>query len=453
MIFDGKPTRDITPDDLRRLVSERVAEDRHLDYKEQAYDQRNPNALYELLKDITAFANADGGYLIMGIREDGPRRAMTFVNVENDEAIRRSMIDRCLAHIEPRPRGLDIAALDVDGNSILVIHVPEADRKPLCARPDAEHHYFWRRYEDGNKLMSTAEIRECFEGDRVHRELAELRREFAEHSREHVVSREAEMEVDDSNLLHLQTPERFVSHMEQQFLAKVGDTPYYRLWVMPIPVNQLNLRARRTDLVQLLHKPPKLRDSGWDVTPVGDFQHTAIGMICDRTDFRHLRLLWNGHLEFWTRADDMGFHWDEFNSQPPYRLLFPYAIIEAAACFVRLMSQVCHLADYHGQFHFGLGLYGIKGQFLLPGAPDTFGYMRKRSEMGESYGPQPFASQRLIVGPVDAEADDLPNAVAWRLASQVYYRFGYADDQIPFFDAEHRCVLGSEHDGTEGSTR
>lgn len=447
MIFDGKPTRDITSDDLRRLVSEHVAEDRHLDYKEQPYDQRNPNALYELLKDVTAFANADGGYIIIGISEDGEGQAADFVNVENDEAIRRSMIDRCLTHIEPRPRGLDIAAFDVDGNTILVIYVPEADRKPLCARPDAEHQYFWRRYEDGNKLMSTAEIRECFEGDRVHRELAQLRREFAEHSREHIVSRETEMEIDEGNLFTLQSEEAFLRHQEQQFLTAIGDHPYYRLWTTPIPINQIDLRGQRMDLVRLLRNPPSLRRSGWDVTPVGDFQQTAIGLICDRIDFRHLRTLWNGHVEHWTQVDDVSFHWEESNAPPPHRLLFPYAIIEPIECFAHLVREICRLANYHGDIRFGLGLYNIRGQCLLPGNPGTFGYMFARSDVGRPHGLQPFNDQHLIANPVTKHADELPNEVAWHLASQVYYRFGYADDQIPLFDDGHRCTLGDEQGG------
>ena len=448
MILDGKPTRDITVDELRRLVADRVTEDRHLDFKQTAYSQTD-SGTKELIKDVTAFANADGGYIIIGAQEDGDGRVTGFADVPDAENARRSIIDRCLARIDPRPRGLDVAVFGVDGTTILVIHVPESDRKPHCARPDAEHHYFWRRYEDGNKLMSTAEIRECFEGDRVYRELAELRRESVEHAREHIVSRESEMEIDEGNLFALQSEEVFLRHQEQQFLAEVGNTPYYRLWATPFPVNQLNLRDRATELIRVLRSPPKLREGGWDVTPVGDFRQTAIGLVCERTDFRHLRLLWNGHLEFWTRADDTAFHWDESNSRPPYRLLFPYAIIEAAACFVRLAAQIYHIDEYHEQLRCGLGLYGIEGQFLLPGAPDTFGYMMDRSHIGQPYGPQPFGSRRLIVSPVDAQADDLPNAVAWHLVSQLYYRFGYADDQIPLFDAQHQCTLG---DGQPGQT-
>lgn len=444
MIFDGKPTRDITADQLRRIVEERVAEDRHLDYKRCPYTG-NHAGTRELLKDITAFANADGGYLLIGMDEDGTGHASGFVNVENADAARTSMIDRCMARIEPRLLELDIQSIEVDDNTVLVVRVLESDRKPHCAKPDAEHHYFWRRYEDGNKLMSTAEIRECLERDRVHRELIELRREMGEWRGERTIARELEMEIDEGNLLQLQTPHAFLQHVEERFLAAIGERPYYRLWATPIPVNALNLRERRTDLLQVLRDPPKFRESGWDVTSVGDFQQTSLGLIGTRIDYRHLRLLWNGHLEFWTPADDASFGFDDlFAQQPTHAFLLPYAIIESAACFVRLVQDICRVVNYHGELQFDLGLYNIHGRCLAPGGPGTAGYAHARSNAGRPGGPQLFRGQHLRVNAVAERASNLPDTVAWKLVSQVYYRFGYVDDQIPLFDAGHQCAMASQ---------
>jgi len=442
MIFDGKPTDEIDVEELRQLLTDHVAEDRYLDYKQAAYPQ-NDHGTGELTKDVTAFLNADGGYLIIGVREDGQRRAEALVSIEDAEGSRRSIIDRCLARIDPRPVILDIRSIDVDGSTILVIRVPESDRKPHCALPDAEHHYFWRRYEDGNKLMTPAEIRECLEGDRVGRELANLRLELLESRHEQTVAREAEMEINEGNLFQLQTEAPFLQHMEQQFRAATADHPYYRLWATPIPVNQLNLRDRRGQLLPLLQNPPKLRASGWDVTPVGSFRQTAIGLICDRTDFRHLRLIWNGHVESWTRADDEAFHWDQaLAGPPPWRFLYPYAIIEPVVSLVLLAKEMSRVAEYTGEIHFGLGLYNIQGQYLPPCAPDSIRYVTARMDVAQPYGPGFFADQNLIVPPITAPAEELPGTVAWQLVSQVYYRFGHADDQIPLFDADHQCTLG-----------
>jgi hypothetical protein len=46
----------------------------------------------------------------------------------------------------------------------------------------------------------------------------------------------------------------------------------------------------------------------------------------------------------------------------------------------------------------------------------------------------------------------LPDAVAWHLISQVYYRFGYTDEEIPFFDAQRVCTLDERPKEGAGST-
>jgi hypothetical protein len=33
--------------------------------------------------------------------------------------------------------------------------------------------------------------------------------------------------------------------------------------------------------------------------------------------------------------------------------------------------------------------------------------------------------------------------VAWRLVSEVYYGFGYSEEEIPFFNDLHECTLGT----------
>jgi len=259
------------------------------------------------------------------------------------------------------------------------------------------------------------------------------------------------MEVDNNNLFRLKSEDKFLDYVEKQFLAAVGERPFYRLWAMPSPINGLELRNRQPEVVKLLRNPPKFRDAGWDVTPASEFGTAPIGIVCERTDYHHLRLLWNGHVEFWTPADDDPFHWDEsFGTQKPYRFLFPLAIIEAAGCFVELAREVCRIADHHGDVRFGLGLYRISGQKLLPHAPEAMGYRLARSGVGHDV--QRFENANLIVGPVTSPADDLPGAVAWQLVSQVYSRFGYSDAEIPFFDGQHRCTLDERPQGGTGGS-
>ena len=59
-----------TPDDVLRLLRDRVPEGLHLDYK-AAWSGSKPDRQEEAGKDVAAFANAEGGDIIVGI-EDGP---------------------------------------------------------------------------------------------------------------------------------------------------------------------------------------------------------------------------------------------------------------------------------------------------------------------------------------------------------------------------------------------
>jgi len=60
MILKGNSLNDISLDDLRLLVENRIPENLHLEYKQSAYGTL-PENRWEMLRDIVALVNADGG--------------------------------------------------------------------------------------------------------------------------------------------------------------------------------------------------------------------------------------------------------------------------------------------------------------------------------------------------------------------------------------------------------
>ena len=449
MIFDGRPTSQITPADIEALLRDRVEEDAFLDYKARPH-ARDMNGVHELVKDVSAFANAQGGYLIIGIGEKSgaPRRPGGLVSVEDAEGERRRIIDHCFEKIEPRLTELDIRSVVVDGNTLLVCRVLEGPQKPYCCRPDREHHFFWRRYEDGNRLMSVPEIRASLEGDRVLRELSEMRREFGSIRQQQIVAREAVQEVTEGNAFELQTPEAFRRFVDDQFERATADKGYYRLTATPLPVNQVNLRNQGQQILGLLERPPELRPHGWDMaTYFGhETQIAAIGVMRNDTRYKHLRVLWNGHTEFWTEVDGNFFRLDgdgPGGEEREHRFLNPFPISEPVENFILFVREICRLANFEGEIEFQLGFYRIKGLYLAPGHPQSHFYMWGRADAGRPHGPQPFADDNLVVSPVRVRVPDLPDQVTWRLVSQVYQRFGFPlDEQVPFFDKERCFTLG-----------
>ena len=60
-------TQPTTVAEIDKLISDQVQEDLHLDYKESGAIHKTKKD--DISKDVSAFANSDGGLLIYGVRE------------------------------------------------------------------------------------------------------------------------------------------------------------------------------------------------------------------------------------------------------------------------------------------------------------------------------------------------------------------------------------------------
>src|SRR5258706_423214 len=71
--FAGRPLVTLTPSDLEGLVTRAVSESLYLDYKQEVTldeaGDKDREKKKDFLADLTAFANADGGLILIGIRE------------------------------------------------------------------------------------------------------------------------------------------------------------------------------------------------------------------------------------------------------------------------------------------------------------------------------------------------------------------------------------------------
>lgn len=443
MIFDGKPTSQITVAEIAAIVHGRVAEDQYVDFKARPYPSGDAGT-HELIKDVTAFANAAGGYLIVGIGEDGESRANALVNVEAPESVRRSMMDRCLARIEPRLPELDIRIYSVNGNSVVICRVPDSPLKPHCAQPDREHHYFWKRYVDGNKLMTLAEIREAIQGDAVQREVVALRQELERGRLQQAVAIELEREVNEHQLLQLETPQALAHHTEQVFLELVGDRPFFRLTATPIPPTGKDIRNHRDALVQLLTSPPVYRRSGFDVgirRLHPDIQQSDVGLATGMLDYKHLRLLWNGHLEFWHPADGDWISWAMGQNQPAATRPFnPLVLAESTASFIRLAQAVWSVGGISGEADFQFALHRVRGRRIPPYADNTYGRLSGTPAMLANENIGALQEDDMRIGPVRERIENLTGTVAFRLISELYHRLGYSREEIPYFTDDDRFI-------------
>lgn len=158
MRLDGRSLNDISLDDLQALIDEKIPEGPMLDYKREAYSTLDSDKR-EMMSDITAFANANGGYLILGMDEDGHGRASQFTPVNELHQTARAIQQTCLDSIGERIEGLEIRRYEVGPDQgLILIRVPRNDWLPhminLPGRTD-----FVRRYSDEKRNTTVSEIR------------------------------------------------------------------------------------------------------------------------------------------------------------------------------------------------------------------------------------------------------------------------------------------------------
>jgi predicted HTH transcriptional regulator len=131
MVPFQKPVEEIEESDLLALISNGAMEGKTLEYKRDRIGQSD-NDKKEFLYDVSSFANAAGGYLVLGLAEkDGlPIAVPGLTGINPDEEITRlQQIVR--DGIRPPILGLQFAAIPLkNGAAAIVIQIPKSWNPP-----------------------------------------------------------------------------------------------------------------------------------------------------------------------------------------------------------------------------------------------------------------------------------------------------------------------------------
>lgn len=174
MILRNRSLYELSLADIKTLVDNCIPEGPHLDYKQTAYSGR-PADIREMLRDVIALANANGGYLIMGIREDGFNRPIEICPIDDYLMVSQRIRQACLDGIQERIDGLEVLGYETEANKgIIVIHVPVSEKTPHMVSIDARTD-FVRRYDTDKRVMTIGEIRDSFLDSPFFRKLAEIK--------------------------------------------------------------------------------------------------------------------------------------------------------------------------------------------------------------------------------------------------------------------------------------
>jgi hypothetical protein len=144
----------IKRDDLELLILQQVQESLYLDYKRS--DALLKAGQKEVPKDVSAFANSDGGMIIYGIEESGHLPVRVDGGIQNSSVTREWIEQTILNNVSPRIEGIQIQRIPLDAdNSAYCISIPKSDRAP---HQDRTNKRYYKRYNFSSVPMEDYEI-------------------------------------------------------------------------------------------------------------------------------------------------------------------------------------------------------------------------------------------------------------------------------------------------------
>jgi len=151
----------ITEQDLRELVEAQVPEGLRLDFKLTQYGNSDSDKR-ELLKDISAFANTQGGHLLIGVEETGGvATALTGIDIDTDKEILR-MEQILRSGLTPPLSNLRIRTIPLASEQkVLLLRVPRSWNPPHRVSA-GDVNRFYIRHSAGVHEASMEELRALF---------------------------------------------------------------------------------------------------------------------------------------------------------------------------------------------------------------------------------------------------------------------------------------------------
>ena len=135
----------LTPEEIKSIVSS--GEGYNADFKQSV-----PSKVRELSQAICAFANSEGGYVLIGV-DNNNRIIGTIIN-----NTKRSAIQDAIRDITPIVN-VDTYSVDVDGKTVWILDIPQGKDKPYVASGAI----YVREGTNSQKLTTVEEIRSFFQ--------------------------------------------------------------------------------------------------------------------------------------------------------------------------------------------------------------------------------------------------------------------------------------------------
>ena len=442
MIFDNKPISEITEQELKDLIGNQE-ENLWLDFKKHDYpqDPKDPDKRRrEICKDVTAMANAAGGYILIGVDEKN-KVAQDFSAVSDAAKVAQSIKSICLQYIDPPipnleveryPHSLQWKKANIE---LVIIHIPPSERKPHGFRSRGTINFVKRDGDATREYPITELIQDLLVSYRppimsqIESQLASILRDTRRERRNSISPQDDALDVDeDSELIRI---------MKLRFNKAISDQPYYRIFAAPKALNPDAVDTGSENIRNILQNPPNIRRAGFGVTGIleRDMVRSPEGINGSNMGSGEIFLLKNGFLEVRCPLLDTYFQWMRAESRISTPWIYPYVVCEFPVSFLKLVRAVYEVSDIDSSIIIQQEYHNLRGFMLPKGHPANIGFAAFQDQRNV------YKHLHSIVSKQTVEPNFNPDSVAYALVKDVYDHFGLDERSVPFFDENGNFVL------------
>lgn len=146
--------------DIQYLIDNGIEESIHLDFKAAGALAKDEKKKNEIAKDVSAFANSDGGIIIYGISEVG-HKADSFSFVDGDVFTKEWLEQIINSKIQKRINNIRIIPLRQSGDvkrTVYIVKIPRSNNAPHMSGDKR----YYKRYNFQSVMMEEYEVRDLF---------------------------------------------------------------------------------------------------------------------------------------------------------------------------------------------------------------------------------------------------------------------------------------------------
>jgi hypothetical protein len=157
-----KPIEQVVEADLRALIENQVSERKAIEYK-QGLPGESDRDRREFLADVSSFANASGGHLVYGMKEEGglPIEA-SGLDIDDADSLVAALDNSIRDGIRPRIPGVVVWPIRLESGRIaVVIRVPRSYASPHMVIYKGTSRFF-ARTSNGKEQLDVEQIRAAF---------------------------------------------------------------------------------------------------------------------------------------------------------------------------------------------------------------------------------------------------------------------------------------------------